>query len=415
MSAPAPKAPSAPQAQGSNPFADTDDQAALRQLARDVADRALAPMARHGDETEEFPQASWDAIRQAELFGITIGERWGGAGLGDVEAAIVLEELARADVSSAILAQLIFNGPPRAIEHLGSDELRDRWLPMAASGDGLFCIGISETEAGSSVGNMRARLTPDGDGFRLNAYKNYVTGGHKAAACLVWCRFPESVATKGIGAVVVDLQAPGVTVTGTHVKMGLRATSEAELAFDDVRIEPADVLLWGDPANSGSFKTLISHINHERCGNAAMCVGAAQGALEYAVQYMGERRVGDKTLADFQGLQWKVADMATQLEGARLLLQRAVRMAGPHGTPPALETAMAKTAANLAAKFVCDEAIQLLGGYGFSREYPVERVYRDIRGLCIGAGTVEIQRNFIGTSVLRGATPASDGWKSYRA
>ena len=405
-------APASAQARGVNPFADTEDQAALRQLARVVADRSLAPMARHGDETEEFPQASWDAIRQAELFGITIGERWGGAGLGDVEAAIVLEELARADVSSAILAQLIFNGPPRAIEHLGTDELRDRWLPVAASGDGLFCIGISETEAGSAVGHMRARLTPDGDGFRLNAYKNYVTGGHKAVACLVWCRFPDSVGTKGIGAVLVDLTTPGVTVTGTHVKMGLRATSEAELAFDDVRVEPADVLVWGDATNSESFKTLISHINHERCGNAAMCIGAAQGALEYAVQYMGERRTGEKTLADFQGLQWKVADMATQLEGARLLLQRALHMAGPHGTPPALETAMAKTAANLAAKFVCDEAIQLLGGYGFSREYPVERVYRDIRGLCIGAGTVEIQRNFIGSSVLRGATPASDGWKS---
>ena len=410
MSAPAPA-----QAQGVNPFADTEDQAALRQLARDVADRSLAPMARQGDETEAFPQASWDAIRQAELFGITIGEKWGGAGLGDIEAAIVLEELARADVSSAILAQLTFNGPPRAIEHLGTDELRDRWLPTAASGDGLFCIGISETEAGSAVGHMRARLTPDGDGFRLNAYKNYVTGGHKAVACLVWCRFPDSVGTKGIGAVVVDLSAPGVTVTGTHVKMGLRATSEAELAFEDVRIEPSDVLVWGDAENSESFKTLISHINHERCGNAAMCVGAAQGALEYAVQYMGERKIGDNTLGDYQGLQWKVADMATQIEGARLLMQRAVHMAGPHGTPPALETAMAKTAANLAAKFVCDEAIQLLGGYGFSREYPVERVYRDIRGLCIGAGTVEIQRNFIGTSVLRGATPASDGWKLRRA
>ena len=196
--------------------------------------------------------------------------------------------------------------------------------------------------------------------------------------------------------------------------MGLRATSEAELAFDDVRIEPEDVLLWGDPDNSESFKTLISHINHERCGNAAMCIGAAQGALEYAVQYMGERKVGDATLADFQVVKSKVADIATQLEGARLLLQRAVHMAGPGGTPPALETAMAKTAANLAAKFVCDEAIQLLGGYGFSREYPVERTYRDIRGLCIGAGTVEIQRNFIGGIVLRGMTPASDGWKHRR-
>jgi alkylation response protein AidB-like acyl-CoA dehydrogenase len=402
------------EARGSNPFADTEDQASLRQLARDVADRDLAPMARHWDETEEFPQGSWDAMRKADLFAITIGEQWGGMGLGDIEAAIVLEELARADVSSAILAQLIFNGPPRAIEHLGSEELKDRWLPIAASGEGLFCIGISETEAGSAVGHMRARLSEDGDGFRLNAYKNYVTGGHKARACLVWCRFPGSAGTKGIGAVVVDLEREGVSVAGTHVKMGLRGTSEAELAFDDVRIDPGDVLLWGDPSNNDAFKTLIAHINHERCGNAAMCIGAAQGALEYAVQYMSERKIGDRTLAELQGLQWKIADMTVQLEGARVLLQRALHMAGAHGTPPPLETALAKTAANLAAKFVCDESIQLLGGYGFSREYPVERTYRDIRGLCIGAGTVEVQRNLIGTTVLRGATPASNGWRAFR-
>jgi Acyl-CoA dehydrogenases len=396
---------------GTDPFAETDDQQALRALARGVAERGLAPMARHGDETEEFPQASWDAIRAAELFGITIGEAYGGMGLGDIEAAIVLEELARADVSSAILAQLIFNGPPRAIEHLGSDALKDRWLPMAASGEALFCIGISETEAGSAVGHMRARLTPDGDGYRLNAYKNYVTGGHKSRVCLVWCRFPGSEGTKGIGAVIVDLTADGVSIAGTHEKMGLRATSEAELAFDDVRVEPGDVLLAGEPDSNDAFRTLIGHINHERCGNAAMCVGAAQGALEYAIQYMNDRVIGGRPLADLQGLQWKIADMGTQLEGARLLLKRAVHLAGEHGTPPALETAMAKSAANLAAKFVCDEAIQLLGGYGYSREYPVERVYRDIRGLCIGAGTVEIQKNFIGTNLLRGATPSGHAWK----
>jgi alkylation response protein AidB-like acyl-CoA dehydrogenase len=396
---------------GSDPFAETEDQAALRALARDVAERELLPNARHWDETEEFPQASWDALKKYDLFGITIGEEYGGMGLGDIEAAIVLEELGRVDVSSAILAQLTFNGPPRAIEHLGNDALKNRWLPTAAAGDGLFCIGISESEAGSAVNHMRARLTPDGEGFRLNAYKNYVTGGHKACACLVWCRFPGSEGTKGIGAVVVDLEADGVTCAGTHVKMGLRGTSEAELAFDDVRIEPDDVLLWGDPDTSESFKTLIAHINHERCGNAAMCVGAAQGALEYAIGYMNERTVGKKTLADFQGLQWKIADVAVELEGARLLLKRALHLAGHHGTPPPLETAMAKTAANLAAKHVCDEAIQLLGGYGFSREFPVERAYRDIRGLCIGAGTVEIQRNFIGKNLLDGMKPSGAAWK----
>ncbi|MEZ5169320.1 MAG: acyl-CoA dehydrogenase family protein [Acidimicrobiia bacterium] len=398
------------QADGADPFAETDDQQTLRDLARGVAERELAPRARHWDETEEFPEASWEALRSADLFGITVGEEYGGSGLGDVESSIVLEELARVDVSSAILTQLTFNGPPRAIEHLGSDDLKQRWLPLAASGEGLFCIGISETEAGSAVNHMRSRLVPDGDGFRLEGYKNYVTGGHKACACLVWCRFPGSEGTRGIGAVVVDLTSEGVSVAGTHDKMGLRGTSEAELAFDGVRVDPGDILLPGDPGSSESFKTLIGHINHERCGNAAMCVGAAAGSLEYAVRYMNERTVGDRNLASFQGLQWKIADMTTRLEGARMLLGRAVRLAGPGGTPPALETAIAKTAANEAARFVCDEAIQLLGGYGYSREYPVERAYRDIRGLLIGAGTVEIQKNFIGGQVLRGATTTSPGW-----
>jgi alkylation response protein AidB-like acyl-CoA dehydrogenase len=392
-----------------------DDRAALRKLARDVAERDIAPHAAHWDETEEFAEQSLDALRRAELFSVTVAEEYGGMGMGDVEAAIVLEELARVDVSSAILCQLVFNGPPRAIEHLGNDRLRRTWLPQAAAGE-LFCIGITEPDAGSAATTMRARLEPDGDGFRLEAYKNYVTGGHKAVACLVWCRFPgsESGTGKGIGAVVVDLARPGVSVAGTHRKMGLRGCTEAELAFDGVRIEPDDVLVIGEPADNSGLKTLLAHINHERCGNAAMCLGAAQGALEYAMQYMHERKVGGRALSELQGLQWKIADAAVELEGARLLLQRALVLAGGHGTPPPLESAMAKIACNLAAKRVCDEAIQLLGGYGYSREYPVERAYRDIRGLCIGAGTVEIQRNFVGTALLGGRVPQGPWWKATR-
>ena len=394
-------------------FTETEDQSTLRKFARDVAERELAPRASRWDETEEFPHESLDALREAGLFGVTTGTDYGGMGMGDVEAGIVLEELGRVDVSCAILCQLIYNGPPRAIEHLGSESLKQRWLPLAASGEGLFCIGITEPDAGSAANLMRSHLTEDGKGgWRLNAYKNYVTGGHKARACLVWTRWPGGDGANGIGAVMVDLEAPGVSVAGTHKKMGLRGCSEAELAFDDVAITPDDVLIAGDPTNADAFKVLLAHLNHERCGNAAMCIGAAQGALEYAIRYMNERVVGGRPLADLQGLQWKIADMAMQLEGARLQLYRALAMAGPHGTPPALETAMAKAAANLAAKFVCDEAIQLLGGYGYSREYPVERAYRDIRGLCIGAGTVEVQRNYIGTNLLRGRTPAGGAWRN---
>jgi alkylation response protein AidB-like acyl-CoA dehydrogenase len=397
------------------PFVESEDHAALRKLARDVAERDIAPHAAGWDETEEFAEASLEALRRADLFTVTVAEEFGGMGMGDIEAAIVLEEIARADVSSAILCQLVFNGPPRAIEHLGNEAMRRAWLPQAAAGE-LFCIGITEPDAGSAATTMRAHLVPDGDGWRLEAYKNYVTGGHRAVACLVWCRFPGSEAGtgKGIGAVLVDLATPEVSVAGTHRKMGLRGCTEAELAFDGVRIERDDVLVVGDPADNSGLKTLLAHINHERCGNAAMCLGAAQGALEYAIAYMNDRTVGTKKLADLQGLQWKIADMAVELEGARLLLDRALTLAGPGGTPPPLESAMAKIACNLAAKKVCDEAIQLLGGYGYSREYPVERAYRDIRGLCIGAGTVEIQRNFVGTSLLGGRVPDGPGWKTPR-
>lgn len=393
---------------------ETEDQQALRKLARDIAERELAPRASTWDETEEFPHESWEVLRKADLFAVTVGPEYGGMGMGDVESTIVLEELGRADVSSAILCHLNYNGPPRAIEHLGNEKMRQQWLPRVAGGDILFCIGITEPDAGTAANLMRASLTEDPKGgFRLNAYKNYVTGGHVAAGCLVWCRFPGGEGAKGIGAVVVDLDKDGVSVTGTHKKMGLRGCTEAELAFDDVHIDEEDVLIWGDPESTDPFRLLLSHLNHERCGNAAMCLGAGQGALEAAVRYMNERDLGGgRTLADLQGLQWKIADMASQLESARLLLYRAVSMAGPHGTPPALETALAKAACNLAARFVCDEAIQLHGGYGYSREYAVERMYRDIRGLSIGAGTVEAQKNFIGQNVLKGRTTSSPGWRN---
>ena len=183
---------------------------------------------------------------------------------------------------------------------------------------------------------MRASLTEDGPGrWRLNAYKNYSTLGDVAQGVLVWCRWPGGEGAKGIGAVIVPTDREGVSVTGRHKGMGIHAATEAELAFDGVEITADDVLIAGDPSSTDAFKVLLSHLNHERCGNASMCVGAAQGALEHAVRYMNERVIGGRPLADLQGLQWKLADMAVQLEGARLLLARAVRLAGPGRHPAA--------------------------------------------------------------------------------
>jgi len=398
---------------GVDPFAEDEDQTALRQLAREVAAREIAPRAAHHDETGEWPGEAIKALADADLFRVTIGDRWGGLGLGDVEASIVLEEIARHDVSSAICCQLAYNGPARGIEHLGPAGMKDRWLPAVADGEAIVSIGITEPDAGSAVQSMRTSLKEDGPGrWRLNGYKNYSTLGHGAAGILVWCRWPGGDGARGIGAVVVPTDRDGVELTGRHRGMGIHAATESEMAFDGVEVTEDDVLVAGDPGSSEPFKLLLSHLNHERCGNAAMCVGAAQGALERSVEYMNDRVVGGRPIADLQGLQWKLADMAVALEGARLLLARAVRLAGSGGTPPPMETAMAKTAANLAAKYVCDEAIQIHGGYGYSREYPLERAYRDIRGLCIGAGTVEAQRNFIGTSMVRGRTTVSAGWKA---
>jgi alkylation response protein AidB-like acyl-CoA dehydrogenase len=392
-------------------MAEDEDQTALRVLAREVAAREVGPRAAHGDETGEVPVEAIKALAAADLFRVTIGEQWGGLGYGDVEASIVLEEVARHDVSTAICCQLAFNGPARGIEHLGGPALQDRWLPAVANGEAIVSIGITEPDAGSAVQVMRTALTEDGPGrWRLNGYKNFSTLGHAASGVLVWCRWPGGDGAKGIGAVIVPMDREGVSLAGKHRSMGIHAATEAEIAFDGVAVTEDDILLAGDPSSTDAFKVLLSHLNHERCGNAAMCVGAAQGALEHATRYMNDRVIAGKPIALLQGLQWKLADMAIALEGARLLLARAVRLAGPGGTPPALETAMAKTAANLAAKFVCDEAIQLHGGYGYSREYPVERVYRDIRGLCIGAGTIEAQRNYVGSSVARGVTSASPGW-----
>jgi alkylation response protein AidB-like acyl-CoA dehydrogenase len=394
-----------------DPDAETEDQTALRQLAREVALREVAPRAAAQDETGDVPSEAIAAMAAADLFRVTVGEEWGGLGYGDVEAAIVLEEIARQDVSTAICCQLAFNGPPRGIEHLGSPALKDRWLPQVADGKAIISIGITEPDAGSAVQEMRTSLKQDGAGaWRLEGYKNYSTLGHAASAVLVWCRWPGGEGARGIGAVVVPMDREGVSLVGRHRGMGIHAATESEIAFDGVAVTDEDVLVAGDPSSTEPFKLLLSHLNHERCGNAAMCVGAAQGALERAAAYMRDRVVGGRPIADLQGLQWKVADMAVALESARLLLRRAVRLAGPGGTPPALETAMAKTAANLAAKLVCDEAIQIHGGYGYSREYPLERAYRDIRGLCIGAGTVEAQRNYIGSSIVKGRSTTSPGW-----
>lgn len=374
----------------------SEAQRELRNLAAEVAEREFRPRAARWDENEEFPQENLELLGKYGFTAVTIPERFGGLGLGDLEASLVLEQIGSVCLSTAVLCQLHLNGPPRAIEAFGTDAQREEYLPRVAAGDCLIGIGMTEPDAGSDALNMRAKAVRDGNAWRLDGYKNMVTAGHRAQAYFVVTRFPAN-GDRAIGAVLVPAGAPGVTVSKVHKKMGLRGVPEAEVAFDGVVVRDEDVVMEGDAAGT-AMRTILSQFNHERLGNASMCVGVASGALREAIRYAQERKVSGKRLIELQGIAWKLAEMSTKTDAARLMVWRAAMLAdaaGHHETP-ALEIAKAKWYANVVAQEVANEAIQIHGGYGYTREFPVERMFRDVRGLAIGAGTIEIQKNLIG-------------------
>lgn len=370
----------------------------LRRRAAAVAAR-IAPDARRWDDEETFPEPSFAAIRDAGLLGLTVPEAYGGDGLGVREACVVLEELAVGCMSSAMVAQLYLNGPPRAIATLGDEAQRRRYLPGAADGSRSFAIAISEPGAGSAATELQTRLEADGDGFRLTGEKCYITNGVTADTILVFCRLAGTAGSRGLGAVVVEAGRDGYAPPRTHPKMGGRGMSEAALAFDGVRIDPGAVIVVPDADSSRGAAIMLRQFNPERCGNAAMTLGVARAALDEARLHLRTRRQFGRELSEFQGLQWKVADMATRLEAARLLLASAAA-SEEDGFPAMRLTAMAKITANETAEFVCREAIQLLGHGGYTREHEAERRYRDVRGMSLAGGTLEIMRNVLAGEVL---------------
>jgi alkylation response protein AidB-like acyl-CoA dehydrogenase len=360
---------------------------------------ALAPEAARGDREETFPEPSFARIRDAGLLGLTVPVAYGGDGLGVREACVVLEELAVGCMSSAMVAQLYLNGPPRAIATLGTEEQRRRYLPGAADGTRSFAIAISEPGAGSAATELETRLEPDGDGWRLSGEKCYITNGVTADTILVFCRVAGTSGSRGLGAVVVEAGQDGYAPPRSHPKMGGRGMSEAALAFDAVRIEPGAVVVAPDAESSRGAQVMLRQFNPERCGNAAMTLGVARAALQDALVHLRTRRQFGRELSEFQGLQWKVADMAMRLEAARLLLASAAG-SEEDGFPVMRLTAMAKITANETAEFICREAIQLLGHGGYTREHEAERYYRDVRGMSLAGGTLEIMRNVLAGEVV---------------
>jgi butyryl-CoA dehydrogenase len=375
----------------------TSEQKELQATARRYARDKLPGLAREIEESGEPP--SHDLIREYAdqgFLGINVPESLGGLGLGNLEALIVLEEFAK--ISSAIAFPIFEScvGPVRAIERFGNERLKQRVVPAVCRGEIMVAISMSEPRAGSALTDLTTRGELHGDEVVLNGTKRWCSGGGHADGYVVYCRLSDAPGAKGIGAVYVERDAPGVSFGKQESLMGFRGVPSSDLYFDNARVAKDNVIV---PA--GGFGKLMEAFDLERCGNATMALGQASGALEDVVEYVQEREQFGKPIVEFQGVQIKLAEMRIRVDAARLLIWRAASNA-QDGLPSIIDSSVAKCFANEIAREVCGHAVQLMGGYGYSREYPMERRLRDSWGWGIAGGAIDIQKvNIAGAMVGR--------------
>ena len=373
----------------------SDEQQALRQAARDFA-RSELPEIALLCETQNQPPSRDLVRRYAEMgfLGINVPESLGGLGLTNLDALVVLEEFAK--ISSAVAFPIFESmvGPVRALERFGSETLKQRVVPKVCSGEMIVAVAMSEPEAGSALTDLRTRARIDGDQIVLNGTKRWCSGGGHSDAYLVYCRLSDDPGAKGIGAVLVERDAPGLSFGPNEKLMGFRGVPSADLNFDDCRV-PLDNLV----VPAGGFKRLMEAFDLERCGNATMALGQASGALEDVMVYVQERKQFGKPLVEFQAVQLKLAEMQMKVEAARLLIWRAAANA-EDGLPSVLDSSIGKCFANTIAREVTGDAMQLMGAYGYSREFPMERRLRDSWGWGIAGGAIDIQKVNIAGAML---------------
>ena len=373
----------------------SEEQQALQTAAREFARGEMTAVA---EETErEARPLSRDWVkRYAEMgfLGVNIPTRYGGLGLGNVDALLVLEEFAK--ISSAVAFPIFESvvGPVRALEHFADDALKERVIPAVCRGEMMVAVAMSEPDAGTALTDLRTRAEVRGDRIVVNGAKRWCSGGGHSDAYLVYCRLSETPGAKGIGAVYVEGDTPGLTFGEQEQLMGFRGVPESDLYFDEVSV-PADHLVVA----AGGFPKLMRAFDLERCGNATMALGQAAAALDDALVWVQERRQFGKPIVEFQAVQLKLADMAMRVEAARLLVHRAAQNA-EGGLPSVLDSSIAKVVANEAAREVTSMGVQLMGGYGYSREYPMERRMRDAWGWGIAGGTIDIQKVNIASALV---------------
>jgi 3-sulfinopropanoyl-CoA desulfinase len=366
----------------------SEDQRVLQASVREMCERLIIPNARRWDEEERFPHEIVPALGERGLLGMQIPEAYGGAGMKFHDYVIALEEVAHADASVG-LTMASHNSLCTGHIYLAATEAqKQKYLPRVVRGD-KPAIAITEPGAGSAASELETRAERDGDAWVLTGTKRWITGAGVSRTYVVLCRFDGIPGSAGIGALIVEADTPGLAVTRRERAMGMRGIPEGEVVFDRCRV-PSDNLLL--PA--GGFKRLMSAYNGQRVGAATVALGIAQGALEAAVRYAGERQQFGRPIGHFQGLRWMVADMALQVEAARQLIYRAAANAG-HGLPDMIEAAMAKTLASETAVRVTNDALQIFGASGYSRDLPLERMVRDARMFTIGGGTVQMMRNLV--------------------
>ncbi len=377
-------------------FTFTDEQQHLRKSVREFAEGEIAPHVMEWDEASHFPQEILPKLAEMGLLGVIFPEEYGGAGLGYVEYATVIEELSRVDGAVGLTVAAHNSLCTNHIYKFGNEEQKRKYLVPLAEGKKLGAWSLTEPEAGSDAGGTRTTAVRDGNSWVLNGSKTFTTNGHYADICVAMAVTDKSKDSHGISAFILEKGMPGFRPGKEENKLGMRASDTSEVIFSDCRV-PAENLLG--PEGEG-FTSSLKILDGGRISIAALALGMAQGALEAATRYARHRKQFGKLISEFQAIQFKLADMSTEVEAARLLVYQAAWLADQKGSRFTRESSMAKLFASEVAVRVANECVQIHGGYGFIKDYPAEKYYRDVKLCTIGEGTSEIQRLVIARQLL---------------
>jgi butyryl-CoA dehydrogenase len=374
----------------------TDEQRQIRDTLRDFAREALAPHAASWDREHRFPREALRALGELGALGIVVPEAFGGAGLDYVSLAVALEEIAAGDGATSTIVSVqnsVVCGPILAF---GSDGQKAKYLPSLARGETLGCFCLTEPQTGSDAAAIATRAERRGDHYVLSGVKQFITSGANADVAIVFAVTDRSAGKKGISAFIVDTKTPGYVVARVEDKLGQRASDTAQIVFEQCNV-PTENLLGGE---GDGYGIALANLEGGRIGIAAQAVGMARAALDAAIAYARERHAFGKPIAEHQAITFRLADMATQVDVARQMVWHAAALRDA-GEPCLKEASMAKLFASEMAERVCSDALQVHGGYGYVTDFPVERIYRDVRVCQIYEGTSDIQRLVIGREVLR--------------